>query len=84
MNADFLMQFLAGLLDKSKAKNPMVWFILACVIAAVQAVIVNAAEWQIPLSAGVAQVLQWVITVGGLLLGSRTTQILKSANNDNS
>lgn len=73
---NLLIKLLGKLLDKSKAKNPLVWFIVACGIALAQVVVTNAGVWNISLSEEWLKALQTIITVGGLLIGSRTTSFL--------
>jgi hypothetical protein len=76
----FIMQLLAKLLDGTKAKNPITWFIVACLVGAIQVVISNAPEWKIDINPLWLNALQTIVTIGSLLLGSRTTQILTSVN----
>jgi hypothetical protein len=75
---NFLIQLLGKLLDKSKAKNPLVWFIVACLIALAQIIISNAGVWNVAISAEWLNALQTIVTVGGLLIGSRTTAFLST------
>lgn len=69
--------FLAQILDKFKAKNPKVWGFIAVVLLMLQyAIIQGNAYGLFEIDGIIKDVLQTIVTVIGLLVGSRTSQIL--------
>ena len=69
--------FLAQVLDKFKAKNPKIWGFVAVLLLIMQyAIIQGNAYGLFEIDGIIKDVLQTIVTVIGLLVGSRTSQIL--------
>jgi hypothetical protein len=69
--------FLATILDSFKAKNPKLWGIIAFLLLIVQFVLIKGSEFGwFEIDGIVKDALQTITMLVGLLLGSRTSQIL--------
>ena len=69
--------FLAQILDKFKAKNPKMWGFVAVLLLMIQyAIIQGNAYGLFEIDGIIKDMLQGIVTVIGLLVGSRTSQIL--------
>lgn len=74
---DFLNKWLAELLSKFKAGNPVVFTVIAAVLTVVKALIDNGT---IPVD---PKVTEWILWIIALFLGTPTTKFLLSKNKQN-
>lgn len=74
---DLLNKWLAELLSKFKASNPIVFTVIAAVLTVVKALIDNGT---IPIDPKVAEWILWAIA---LFIGTPTTKFLLSTNKQN-
>lgn len=76
MGLDFLSKFLAQFLDKFKTSSPTLFVIVAAVLTGLK----------YALDAGIVpvdpKILEWILWVVGLFLGSRTTSFLTLTTTD--
>ena len=76
MGLDFLSKFLAQFLDKFKTSSPLLWGIVAAVLTGLKyALDANL----VPID---PKILEWVLWIIGLFLGSRTTSFLPQVTTD--
>jgi hypothetical protein len=71
-------KFLAPFLDKFKASNPRVWAMIVLLLSVIEVSITKGSFFSLfPVEGVIADILHWVSWALALLVGSRTTNILK-------
>lgn len=82
---DFLQSLLAGLLDKFKTKNPIVFAIVAVVLITINQAAANAIEWNLldpESSPWIQRALEILSQILIVLTGSRTVRFMSNPSDD--
>lgn len=81
---DLISLLLASIIDKFKTKNPKTWGLIAVVLLIAQYAIVQGNAYGLfPIEGILKDILQGIVTIVGILVGSRTTQILAEGTEKN-